>query len=487
MTMSIRTAAACLLLFVLVRTVSSTVADPDLWGHVRFGQDILASRTIPEVDPYSFTSDRPWVNHEWLAEVVMAGAYNGSGALGLSALKIASILAVAVFVAASVRRASSRATTRYFLVALAVLLTYPRMQTVRPQLFSVVAFAALLFLLQRASDGARRWVYFIPLLMALWANVHGGFLVGALVLFAWCTVEIARRWKDKRTVAAWLACGTAAAVATLINPYGVRLWEFVWATVGMRQDIPEWWPIVRVETAVFIMWSISALAALTVLSRPKCSAPVTHLVTVAVLGVLSAFVSRLDAFFALTVFVLLAPQIASRLDRGKQPEGAQMSWHQPAVLVTVGVLALVSSTHQLQCISIREPISPEANAVRFLSAGGLHGRVLTLFEWGEYAIWYLTPGMRISFDGRRETVYSQAQIDSNMELYRNSPTGVRYAASLRPDYIWLPKSLPVVSSLRSDGWIPIYTGELSTILARQESHVRFVPAAEPVERCFPGP
>jgi hypothetical protein len=73
---------------VLVGILSYTVADPDLWGHVRFGMDILNQRELPVQDPYSFTSDRPWVNPEWLAEVVMAGAIFGSGPIGLVALKL---------------------------------------------------------------------------------------------------------------------------------------------------------------------------------------------------------------------------------------------------------------------------------------------------------------------------------------------------------------------------------------------------------------
>jgi hypothetical protein len=48
-----------------------TSTDPDLWGNVRFGLDILRSGSVPHLDPYSFTTDRTWVNHEWLAEVII--------------------------------------------------------------------------------------------------------------------------------------------------------------------------------------------------------------------------------------------------------------------------------------------------------------------------------------------------------------------------------------------------------------------------------
>jgi hypothetical protein len=66
-----------------------TVADPDLWGHTRFGLDMLATHTLPSEDPYSFTQDIPWINHEWLSELMMGGAYRAAGPIGLVVLKAA--------------------------------------------------------------------------------------------------------------------------------------------------------------------------------------------------------------------------------------------------------------------------------------------------------------------------------------------------------------------------------------------------------------
>ncbi len=67
--------------------LSATGTDPDLWGHVRFGLDFLRNRALPSVDPYSFTQDRPWVNHEWLSEALMAAAFALCGTAGLVILK----------------------------------------------------------------------------------------------------------------------------------------------------------------------------------------------------------------------------------------------------------------------------------------------------------------------------------------------------------------------------------------------------------------
>src|SRR5215472_18546919 len=74
--------------FAIAMVLIPAVPDVDLWGHVRFGGDMVHARSIPAVDPYSFTADRVWINHEWLAEVVMYGAYAAAGPMGLTLLRL---------------------------------------------------------------------------------------------------------------------------------------------------------------------------------------------------------------------------------------------------------------------------------------------------------------------------------------------------------------------------------------------------------------
>src|SRR5438477_3959950 len=76
-------ASACLF------TIADTVADPDIWGHLTFGHDILQTGCIRQQDRYSYLSDRPWINHEWLAELIFASTYQASGPSGLVVLKTA--------------------------------------------------------------------------------------------------------------------------------------------------------------------------------------------------------------------------------------------------------------------------------------------------------------------------------------------------------------------------------------------------------------
>ena len=66
---------------VLCFALAKTIADPDLWGHVLFGGDLIRTGRVVRPDPYSYlTAGQPWINHEWLAEALFYFAYRAAGA-----------------------------------------------------------------------------------------------------------------------------------------------------------------------------------------------------------------------------------------------------------------------------------------------------------------------------------------------------------------------------------------------------------------------
>src|SRR5437867_5197257 len=87
----------------LLATCTITQADPDLWGHLRFGLDLLQTHHLTSTDPYSFTQDVPWLNHEWLSEVQMALVYKTGGVAGLALLKGALVATAVVLVWSALR------------------------------------------------------------------------------------------------------------------------------------------------------------------------------------------------------------------------------------------------------------------------------------------------------------------------------------------------------------------------------------------------
>ena len=224
----------CLFWGAVLYACSLTVADPDLWGHLRFGQDFWAAGRVIRTDPYSYlTAGRLWINHEWLAEAVFAAAFARLGPLGLGLLK-AALCCLTVWIGRRFLLRRGLSPLRANLLLAASLLPFiNQFGALRPAVFSFLFFLLTLLTIHAAESGAGRSLWLAPLFFALWANLHGGFLAGLGLLFLWALLR-------PRRLGLCLGC----ALATLANPYGIRLWLFLWRTaLGARWDILEWNPI----------------------------------------------------------------------------------------------------------------------------------------------------------------------------------------------------------------------------------------------------
>ena len=475
--------------FVLVGLLASlaarTAADPDLWGHLRFGQDILAAGGVVRSDPYSFTSDQAWTNHEWLAEVFMAGAYRLGGARGLVAVS-SGVGAFVLLLAGWVLRRNGvgEPATFALLVGLPIAIA-PQLMAVRPQLFSVLLFTVMLMILNVAERGRQKHLLWLALLFALWANLHGGWIVGLGILGLWAGVETSTRrasWK-------WCAAAVAVSIAgSAVNPYGLGLWAFLWQTVGLdRADITEWQSVFA-QPLGLIPWSVGAVVVAVGWHR-RIPSRVLWFLPPVMLGFLALKVVRLDCFFVLAAVFMIGPLWA-----GLGPAHFRLS--RRPVLSELLVVALIAITglgivtyqplRAAAClpVDVESAIMPEREAVAFLRSNRLHGKLLTWFDYGEYAIWHLAPKLRVSLDGRRETAYSERVKDAHYRFYDG--LNPAYPDEIGADYIWLPNQLPVVKLLPGRGWVRIFKGPRSIIFARKPGLVHDVaPLLGP--RCFPGP
>src|SRR4029079_3645200 len=114
-----------------------------------------------------------------------------------------------------------------------------------------------------------------------------------------------------------------------------------------------------------------------------------------------------------------------------------------------------------RCIEMGAEWLPEAEAGAFVEGNSLTGRMVTWFDYGEYAIWHFSPGVKVSMDGRRETVYSSDFLTRHGVLDKGEPGALRILDVLDADYVWMPKIRPIVPQLRQAGWTPVFEGPIS--------------------------
>ena len=203
----------------------------DLAYQVRAGDAILTTGALPSVDTYTFTvAGVPWTDQQWLAQVVLAAVHGLGGWELLVVLRAVLVAATCGLVVALARCRGAGPRTAAILSLVAFIVAAPAL-ALRPQLLAIPVFAGMLVLVA-ARDRHPRVYLAAPLLVLLWANLHGSFVLAPLLLgYAWLD-DIARHRPARRSLAV-LAVGAAA---TVLTPFGPGVWAYA-ARIGANPEI----------------------------------------------------------------------------------------------------------------------------------------------------------------------------------------------------------------------------------------------------------
>lgn len=238
------------------------LVEPDLGWHLRAGLDLIAQGWhLPDTDPYSHTMpDWHWVEHAWLTDGMLALIYRALepvGGLGLIGF-FGCVTALAWWIAAGA--ASVHRTYRLAAMVASLWAALPFLGA-RTQLISLLGVAIVLTVWRRLQGGQRQWIWALPPLFLLWANLHGGFTAGlfliTLLLSCSCLVKVCLEWNvcqatPDEPVLNWddirlcaVAMGISIAV-TFLNPYGWRLYVEIYESLTDRfmiDTLREWQPV----------------------------------------------------------------------------------------------------------------------------------------------------------------------------------------------------------------------------------------------------
>jgi hypothetical protein len=153
----------------------------------------------------------------------------------------------------------------------------------------------------------------------------------------------------------------------------------------------------------------------------------------------------------------------------------------------IAVAMALTVRQNTRCIRMRD-WSPDSTAIRALQASGATGKLAVWFDYGEYAIWHLSPHVRVSLDGRRETVYSEAALQEQRALSRGDAEGLSFIVRTRPEYLWFPSSNGrLKSSLAAMGYRLDIDNARTFLAVRADLPAVTGLRDAPVTNCFPGP
>lgn len=443
--------------------LSLNVADPDLWGHVRYGQDVLRDGHLHRTATYTYTAaNHAWINHENLAELAYAVVYEWFDDEGLQLFKCVLGLAILGGMAwVAHRNAVGPMTTAAFGLLVANNLTafFP----VRPQVLSFVCCAAMLVLLELAftgwslwlRDGSGNadqeredlcrwryrqlaWLVGLPPLFVLWTNTHGGFVAGLLIAGAYLAGRMfeAMWYRGRQATVVCLAIaavGGLTAAATLINPYGIELHAWLLKSLGTpRPEITEWraprpgdlvfWP--------FVALVATAVGSLVLSPRRRDWVQIAILVLVAWQASMHL---RHIAFFAVLCGFWLPPHLQAVLRRGK-PRAHRLpvlrlgAWSRWSIATALGLAILLQGNAlrgRLSALPVHRAAYP-VDAFQWMTFKDIDGKLVAPFNWAQYAIAALSPETTVAFDGRFRTCYPQSVVDMNFDFLLGENGGARY-------------------------------------------------------------
>jgi hypothetical protein len=458
------------------------VTDPDIWWHLKTGQIIADHRSVPHVDPFSYTrSGQLWVAHEWLSELFLYELQRTAGATGLI-LAFAAIVCVTFFLL--YLRCGSVPYVAGIATLVAAWATAP-LWGVRPQIISLLLVSLWLLILERSECDPKVLWWTVPITL-LWVNLHAGFALGlamSALFLAGGLIERALGSARQQSATclrmqAWILLLDLLIVP--INPNSLRMLFYPIETLrsrAMQKYIAEWAPpnFHRAEYWPFLLLVLAAFAAICwsrVPLRPRD-----------LLLLLVGLYAGLCSIRLMPLFVLIAtPLICKRL--GNWPQSDSQALPHPPMLASralfnaVILLAMVAfvGVHAAQVVR-REPQAEmqsfPVGAVRYLQAHPADGPIFNDYDWGGYLIWKLYPSTRVFIDGRADLYANSvnnrqddpALFDQFAETYQFKGSWGRSIERWNIRIVVVPTDSALAVGLRSaPGWMVVYEDSQAIIL-----------------------
>ena len=468
----------------LFYSFTATVADPDLWGYMSFGRLFWKTQGFPYQDIFSYVPTlEPWVYHEWLTGVLFYSIYDNFGSTGLQLFKYGSAFLTLSFVYLTARtRDADRVSTCLGILAIGGLLRMGY-APVRAQVFTYLFFAVTLYLLERArKTGHWKCLWFLLPIQMVWCNLHGGFVagLGLIVLYA-----IGEKLSKRPSFHYWLIF-LLSGLATAINPYGVKYWEYIISAIAMpRPMITEWSSVFSSfqsgeqygTIAYFVILNIFAVIWL-IRIRPDIPSLLVSCLTL-YLGWMHIRHIPLFALFFGCHFPSLIAFYGNNFKNASfsKPITNRIGWKfttAVGILIAIYYIQAAITQGPLRLKTPDTPVNSESSmyypvgAIDFINENHLSGKLLIHFEWGEYAIWTLYPHCSVALDGRFETVYPQNVIEEYFDFIYGNANWRTFLRKYSPDLILISNHFRIYSILQSAAdWSQIYHDNGCTLFKRR--------------------
>ncbi len=464
-----------------------TTLDPDMWWQLRCGQVQWEEHTILRSDIFSHTAAGVrWVNQSWLAQIGMWGLYN-LGRYPALALTVAAIVTLTFgFVFA---QSEANPYLRAFVVLLGAIAS-AKVWSPRPHLLTFLLTGVVGYLLYLYKHRSRNLLWLLPPLFVLWANVHGGYIAGFVLLG--CTIlgeignhllGVGEKVLSWRRIAVLGGVTLLSLLACLLNPQGYRLVLFPLNTMSStaQQQLISEWASPDFHEPDLLPFLFLILLTVVALGLTRQHADATDLCLCAAfiaMGLRSARFIGLPALVmtpiamrSLSHFPIptFRPGAAGVIGPSIPPGVARiLNWILlAAILLACGFKLTLPLNPQV--IATEEEQRYPMKAVDYLASHDLAGPMLNDYNWGGYLIWKLWPRYPVFVDGRADPYSDELLWDYAAIVCLQSDWRERLE-KYEVGFALIPSDSALAMLLATDpAWERVYTDDLAAIFVRRSA------------------
>jgi hypothetical protein len=461
--------------------------DGDTGYHIRAGEFIVQNWTIPERDIFSFRSPPiPWVAHEWLSEVIMALVHSASGLTGI-VIFFSFIIATAYLLLFKMLRQESRDVLLGALIVCFAALSSTPHWLARPHIFSLALTVIWYHLLNEFQYRQKNRLFLLPLLILIWVNLHGGYILGIVLLGIYVVGNLVASITNSGPNAehflqnskSLLLIMIVCILVSMINPQGYRILLFPFeltANTFLMDHVQEFLSP-NFHKPLPFKYLLLLLIAILACSRPTVN-------WIELILILMFIYMALYSVRYITLFAIITGPILIRLiDQMKlglptkvrrfldERSGhlsqieRQTSGYFCSILALSAVVSLgAAGSYQYKFSEELYPVS----AVEFLKRGNISGNIFTHDEFGDYLIYAAWPQYRVFIDGRTD-MYGAERLKEYQNLAHATPGWKEIVDKYAFSSILFNTHSPLASALTQDkNWHLIHSDPLASIFLRKD-------------------
>ena len=451
----------------------SFFVDPDVWWHIRVGQEILRSHHWPTTDSFSYTAaNSPWIAYEWLGDVILGGLAKLGGNVGLAALLTTLVAAVvlALYLLGTLRSGNSKASfVAVMTVSFLVLLSF----NLRPQMFGYLFLVLLLIVLEAFRKGVSWPLWTLPFLFLAWVNIHGSFIVGIGVLVVYLCAGLrsfrlgdveAVAWSAKQRLQLELALLLSLAVLAL-TPYGTQLAVYPFDMMFNQPlnvaNIREWqaMPFDKVFGKVF-------LGVILLMFVLQVSYRFTWRLEELLLAIGGAAMACVHVRMLLLFVPFVVPLLATMLARWVPPYyKAKDQYVLNALLMGAIIAAMIHFAPSREALQQRVAQDYPAGAVAYLDSHNVPEPMLNAYYFGGYLV---GTGRKVFIDGRGDLYERSGVLADYLTLTAVKPGALQILDRYQIASCLLTKDEPLAVVLaNSPNWKRVYIDGTAALFVRE--------------------